>query len=219
MVCSEEIMTYLMKAYDDGVPLHSILSPHHLKTLIVHPDSEVRMWLAKCMVHDDDHADILKYLIPLAKDRDELVRLEAIDTLSSFISQESIHTLYLALEDSEALVRAYAAYGIAVVGSVICLEEATQVLKKAKAHEQSLRVQADIYYGLWLLGETVALDCLIGLFDCKDYQVQCAVLRSLTELLDTQNNEKVHLFLSSLQPDDYPLPVADILRQWLAEQL
>lgn len=212
MACSKNPLQHLIDAYDNQVPLQTALLKHEIETYATHPDSEIRMWVAKGLVHDS--ADVVGFLLRLAKDEDEAVRLEAVDSLSAFATRESFHALCAALADSDPLVRAYAACGVAEVGAVVAPEETAGLLRHTQTQESCPRVLTDLWGGLYHLGDADALNQLMALFHSGDYQVQCTVLQILIERSGKAADERTSLFLSSLTPDHYLTPVADLLYRW-----
>jgi len=213
-VTKENLLDLLIDAYSKQQELSKIISNDSIVQAI-HEDyksnSEIKAWIAKALAFDDDNKKAVDFLCELAKDEDEDVRVEAIDSLSAFKTRKSFCILCEAICDHDDLVRSYAAFGVASVGNSVSAREAINILQKAEAREQSKRVFVDIYGGLYLLGDPTALDKLFLLFEEDDYLVQCAVLHCLGEMLSKKNQDIISSFLDHLDASQYPFAVADTL--------
>ena len=155
--------------------------------------------------YTNDHKvidDAVKWLSQLAKDSDAHVRVEAVDSLRTFVCRQSFDALCQATVDSDALVRGYAAYGVAIIGKEISFDEAKIILLSMVACENNPRVLVDIYEGLYVLGETTALKDLFSLIHIDDYLVQCAVIHACEEIANDRNRQIILSFLSRDIPFD-----------------
>lgn len=209
MNINDDVIEMLMKCHANGYSLVSQYDKSNLDRLVNSSDSEVRAWTAKALVADSDNSIALYYLRQLANDPDSNVRVEAIDSLSEYHNTESLQVLSAALSDSDYLVRGYAAFGVAYVGSHLSPLEAKDLLLHVENIETDQFVLVAIYEGLYLLGCYSYLDKLIAQFQSEDYHIQCAVLHSLEEILDVHNVNQVRIFLNSINRAKYPNSVVD----------
>lgn len=173
---------------------------------------DVRIWIAKALVFDAPDMKASNLLCQLVKDNDPQVRVEAVDSLSAFCDENSYGALCSALYDKHALVRAFAAYGIAVVGKQINAKDAHEILGAALSSERDARVLVGVYEGLYILGYDNTLLDLINLFDTDDYHIHCSVLHALEEIVNIKNFLVIEKFLNSIALEKYPIAVRDAIR-------
>ena len=115
----EQILDVLMKSYDEAKPLSESLNVEMIDSLSNNDSAEIRAWLARALVYHNSDAQTVALLCKLSQDAASSVRVEAVDSLSGFATQESFEMLCQASVDEDELVRAYAAFGIAYVGKKI----------------------------------------------------------------------------------------------------
>ena len=194
----ERILQVLIKSYDEAKSLNELLSVEVIDSLSNSNSTEIRCWLACSLAYHNSDTQAVALLRKLSQDTDSSVRVEAVDSLSGFATQESFDMLCQASVDEDELVRAYAAFGIAYVGKKISPERALQTLLDMVQIENSKRVFVDIYEGLYILGRNEMLEELIKLYNSSDYHVQCATLNVLDELIHPQNVSTIYQFVSML---------------------
>jgi len=199
--------TRLIDIYEKGLSLSEIYSPYMMWKLAKCKDDCVRSDLAKTLVYDADSNVALDILCKLAKDKDELVRVEAIDSLSEYCCEKSYKALKNALGDSDYLVRKYALFGISYVGKELCPDETIAILYENEKKEVNLHCKLSIHEGLYMLGEEAYLDRLMSLFWTDDYQIQCSVANALSEIVDENNIMLVRKFLESISLEEHPVSV------------
>lgn len=207
------IVSILMKAYLNGQSLHCHFCDTELGALANHCSEDVRAWLAKALVNHNNEHTAVSLLAKLSKDEEQLVRLEATDSLSAFANQESFCALLAMMYDKCELVRAYAAFGIAVVGRELFPQKATQILLDVANTETNKRVLVDTYEGLYILGFDSYLKKLMSLFGEDDYQIQIAVLHALEEVKNSSNHQDITQFLWGLETKDRVRAVLDAIWQ------
>lgn len=213
MSYSESLPDKLMKCIHEGKALSEIMSDESIENLPENKDADVRIDAARALANNTFNSVTVDTLCRLAKDEDSLVRIEAVDSLCAFSCPVSFEIMQSALLDPECLVRAYAAYGVAVVGKNIRPDYAKEILLLAEAKETEPRTQVGIYEGLYILGQENALDKLMGLFYLDDYRLQCAVLNALDEVMNDQNRNSIHGFLSSIYSSIHSVAVLDTLER------
>lgn len=195
--------------FDNGYPLTTVFSKDQLQAITTSESDELRIWAAKALVYENDTDLALSMLSALAIDPDELVRTEAVDSLSAFSSEKSYCAVQAALSDSSALVRAYAAFGTAIIGKTVSPANALESLIDRKAKETSVYVLVSIYEGMYILGEKSCLAQLLELFQENDPYTQRAVLVALGDILDSFNRKTIQAFISSINIKEYPVLVAE----------
>ncbi|MBE6937409.1 MAG: hypothetical protein E7460_02485 [Ruminococcaceae bacterium] len=203
-----EAVDKLIDCYDRGISPFSVYDGNEIDRLVSDPDGQIRAWLAKALVSDFGNPDSLKYLCRLASDPESDVRVEAIDSLSEYICEDSLRVLTGALNDPDSLVRGYAAFGVSNVGKVISPSESSGALLSLECKEKDEFVLVGIYEGLYMLGSESYLDRLISLFSSDDYHIQCAVIHSLENVLSERNAEQIGSFLDETDIAEYPVAVS-----------
>lgn len=197
----------LIQLYAKNVRLSEKYSIYRLWKFARNKDASIRSDLAKALVFDSESEAALEILCKLAKDTDELVRVEAIDSLSEFIYEKSYVTMKKALLDSDYLVRKYAALGLAWVGKELLCENTKKVLLHYIEKEKNLHGKVGAYEGLYILGCDEYLDKLIELFGCTDYQIQCSVINALYDIVDEGNVLRIQKWLNIIDRTKYPISV------------
>ena len=203
----------LMNMYGKGIAVSSIYSPYMMWKLAKHKDSFVRSDLAKALVYDTKSSVALDILCKLSKDKDSLVRVEAVDSLSEYFCEKSYKALKNALYDPDDLVRKYALFGIAYTGRKLCPETTIDVLCKHREKEMNLHCKLSIYEGLYILGQEEYLEKLMKLFWTNDYQIQCSVVNDLSEVADKENASRIREFLETLNIEDHPVAVQSSMKK------
>lgn len=195
MECSEDIFELLVECYDMQKVLSEILSYEHINKIAGCSDAELRCWLARALVFDEDAADVL---VCLSQDECADVRMEALDSLSMFPCLQSFNALCSALTDKDEIARSIAAYGVGAIGAVISPAKAKNVLLFALAQEKNEYALIGIYHGLYLLGNRSYIDNILRLFISEDYHVRSTVLRTLSEILDIDNVSTIANFVRTV---------------------
>lgn len=213
MSYSESLLDKLMKCAHEGKALGEIMSDESIEKLPENKDADVRIEAARVLANNTFNSVTVGALCRLAKDDDPLVRIEAVDSLCAFSCPSSFEIMQSALLDPECLVRAYAAYGVAVIGKNIRPDYAKEILLLAEAKETEPRTLVGIYEGLYILGQESALDKLMELFYLDDYRLQCAALNALDEVMNNQNRNAIHEFLSSINSSIHSVAVLDTLER------
>ena len=213
------ILDRLRDSYDDENSLSDYFDFDEISSLCDSESIDIRIWLAKALLHHQPDTQALVLLRKLYQDIASCVRVEAIDSLSAFETQDSFEILCAAASDPDELVRAYSAFGIALVGRRISPIIAHQILLRMAETESSRRTLVNIYEGLYILGQKEMLDRIIELFDSSDYRIQCAVLHALEELLCTENKNAIKQFVDGLNLSTYTCAVADTIERLASECL
>lgn len=209
----KRILNTLIQSYQNGTSISSVFDDDALQNLVNDDSEDIRLWLAKALVNQSCIHSAVPLLCKLSRDESAYVRVEAVDSLCAFINRDSFDALCLAICDDDELVRTYAAFGIAAVGKSIDPQKARNLLLNIAAAEQSRRVLVDTYTGLYLLGDIDRLQQVFHLFFSDDYHIQCAVLHSLSEIINVDNSYEIKRFVDGLNASAYAYAVADAISQ------
>ena len=108
-------------------------------------------------------------------DRDELVRVQAAESIDRGVDRRTVSALRNALDDGSPLVRGYAAAALGRVGSRL---DRTRLRAQLRS-ETSDAARLGLLEGLWLLGDRTVLESVVRLLNSRDYRVRCATARAL----------------------------------------
>lgn len=217
MCCGGNTLTDIISFYDRQEALDQHFDTKQLWDFINCGDSELRAWIAKALVFNQASLQTLGLLSILSLDTDATVRVEAVDSLCNFPWPQSYLMIKRALSDDDELVRAYAAYGTALLGNKLFPNDAREVLQSRLLIESSVRVKIDIFEGLYVLGDTSALTHLIECYKADDYRVKCAVLNALGNQLNTESIDQIINFLGNCIVENEPMAVKSTFIKLLAE--
>ena len=206
------IETLLIKCYEKNISPLRYFSKEFILSIISYAPDDVRLWLAKSMVHATNINTAVCILSKLIQDNEELVRIEAADSLGVFISEDSFEILSAATFDSSKLVRAYAYSGIAEIAVKCRSCDGITILHEALDRETEPRVLLDVYAGLYLLGEKVYLWKIHQMFEESDYRTKCATLYTLEDLATPENIKDILSFLGSQSEKKLEVSVASTFK-------
>lgn len=213
MSCSYDLLDVLMDCAYDGKALSKEMNSDTISALSENNCVDIRIWAARALAYNDFNCVTIHTLCRLAKDEDAQVRVEAVDSLCGFSCPDSYAVMRSAILDSDRLVRAYAAFGVAVIGRTVEPESAQEILLCAEARDTDPRVLTGIYEGLYILEQKSAFDKLIRLFSSNDYHIKCAVLNALIEILNDENRSMVQSFINSIDLSICTTAVTDTLKR------
>ena len=213
MDTDDHIIALLIHDFEHCVAPSSHLSQTEMERCVQHSNDEIRAWTAKALVNDISKEETVDYLCRLAVDNNPSVRVEAVDSLSEFTHLQSYHALKHAVSDSDYLVRAYAAFGVAYVGKSLLPSDAEMTLLQLKTTETDDFVRVSILEGLYILGDSASLEDLFGMFKSSDYHTQCSILHALEEIWDESNRLRILSFVDTLTVAEYPPAVSGSLKE------
>lgn len=163
------------------------------------PDPEIRVLLAQALVFQP--ADIAEsVLLEMIDDEELLVRINACDSLSIGISENTVTALCRKARQDCYLVRGYALMSLAdvVQNRSDAPESILPFLKKAYFTEKSGWVKGACAYSLCLLGESSYLVYLLKDLNHRIYQRRCAAVHLLTDLIEHNCMEDMELVKSAV---------------------
>jgi len=199
------------RAYLSMTSLFSLLPEEKIRELSRSESAELRCWIAKALSKDSKNNVACSILCTMTVDSDPTVRVEAVDSLSNYINQDAYRCLCISASDPDDYVRAYAAYGIAVVGEHVEPNKARNILHEMLMHEKSDRVRVGILEALYILGEVRYLPEMLQLFETDDYLIRCSVISALDEIADENNHEALMSFLRNADfSDEFPAVISAI---------
>lgn len=160
-------------------------------------DEDIRSEVAKLLVNfTDENGEII--LLRLAKDTDDLVRIEACDSLSQSRSYKTLNFLLeVSKTDENDLARGYAINSIGEIS--LRLQNNNEIityLENLLINEQDIFPRINTYKSLYVLGKKEYIVDLIKLLDTDIYQNRCTTVHSLEEILC---NENARLIIESLK--------------------
>lgn len=155
-------------------------------------DAEIRSFVAELLVlANSDRAE--KVLIKLCKDKDELVRINACDSLSAFATKETYKQLLKCiLNDESLLVKKYALLSLIDVMKEIDVDKEELknfFLNIAKKTEPS--IQAVCFKGMYILGYKDYLKNINNLLKSENYQDRCTVVNILKDIISDNNRNSI----------------------------
>lgn len=153
-------------------------------------EGEVRVKVAEILVFSSS-SYTEEILINLLKDKDELVRVNACDSLSVSRSCEVINLLKdRILMDKSSLVRGYAALSIGdIVKNTSCdIKELELFFRKVLVKEKVNWVKINFYKVLYIIGNETYLSLIINELKNRSYRSRCLVVNILGDLVSKKNS-------------------------------
>jgi HEAT repeat protein len=132
----------------------------------------------------------IKTLKELSNDMDEIVRVNACESLSNNISIDVLNLLKeKACKDNSSLVRGYSAISIANIArrKNDAKIELIKLLKSRLNKEKIIWVKINIYCALYLLGEEKYLYLIIKELNNRLYRNRCAAVNLLAYIISNEN--------------------------------
>lgn len=172
----------------------------HLEQILLHlkdNDAYIRELVAQLLINFDYNEEAKKALIELACDKDEMVRVEAYDSLSEFEYKEIEEVLKIAMyEESDELARAYAIMSWAEVaknlndeyeGHLLIVNELLNNDNIKKSEHCVLECE----YARYLFGKEDELENIFTFFNSKDYHIRYATINTLRDIVDKNNRSLI----------------------------
>jgi HEAT repeats len=166
---------------------------------------EVRLRAAE-YIGDSDRAsgERRPELESVLTDPSPLVRSEAIESLVLIGNKGALPHIANLLRDKDAIVRSYAAGGIADLGG----DEYKSLLEDTLRKEESELAKVGVLSVIAELGDRTKLSNLLHLLDSRDYHVRCAVANTL-EGMDLSLEERTQALAALKRARGKPIAVAD----------
>lgn len=177
-------------------------------------DYEVRLKVAEILVKTND-VEAEKILLKLLKDKDELVRVNACDSLCNSASEEVIsHLKDRISKDRSSLVKGYAILSLVdiIVRTNKDLVLSRDFFKNMLRMQKVQWVRINIYKALYILGDEEYLEKLIEELNNRYYRNRCAVVNILSELIVDSNSKKIERALAERLQKENALAVKNSIK-------
>ncbi len=181
----------------DRVEENDYFAKGDLKTLDVlsqDGDDEVRSRVAEVLVFSNT-VEAEKILIRLLNDKEELVRINACDSLCTSTSKDVITLLIeKAKKDKSSLVRAYAVMSATDISKNIgCKEETLELIMYLFSKEKVNITKISYYRSFLLLGQKCYLSQFLEHINDRFYRNRCTVANLLKDLITDKIFSKFEL--------------------------
>lgn len=156
-------------------------------------DVFVRIQVAKVLINFNDYILSKKILFELMNDNEELVRINAYDSLSVFDSKDVERLLKKAIKKERRELAC--AYAITSWAEVVTLRRKIvwkqyffiHNLKKKNRIRTSERCLLKCCYAHYIFGRKKALKEILSFLKSSDYHIRCATLNTLQYIIDSKN--------------------------------
>lgn len=170
-------------------------------------DMFVRIKVAEILINFTE-TNAKNILLHLSKDKEELVRISAYDSLSVFDSKDVEKTLKKAIQkERKSLACAYAimAWAEVVVARRKFVWRQKCFIKKLKKKariQNTEHCRMHCYYAQYLFGEKEVLKEILGFLKSSDYHVRCATINTLKDMIDDENSQIIQQELEKILEND-----------------
>lgn len=207
----------LLETYDDI----AILEDEHfviLKNLSFDDDVTIKSMVAPLLV-DFPNSDAKDVLIRLAKDDDSLVRTEAYDSLSVFPFPDVQVFLQGAMtREKNSLARSYAILSWTDVSlSMGYTVAGAPYIRGLRRKEKSDNCLLSYSYALYRFGDKEELDILLSFLQNSNYQIRCATLALLEDIIDESNIKCIENHINILLASENSVAVIETAKKFLSE--
>ena len=165
-----------------------------------HNDPEIRAYVAELLVFAKG-IEAEKILIAMSDDPDELVRVNACDSLSAFASKDSYEQLLKCVSyDQSMLVKKYAV--LSLIDIMNCVDADRNELKRLFSdltEKEDISISALGFKGLYMLGHKEYINSIINLLSAEDYRDRCTVINILIDIIEDDNKNLIFSALSKLR--------------------
>lgn len=183
-------------------------------------DSTIRTLVAQVLVLTDE-PEGEKILLRLLNDEDELVRVNACDSLCISRSLATVNRLKdILLSDQSNLVRSYAVLSIADIisdNNLPVKDEYVLLFQKILKTETDIGVQLCLYKVLYRFGDERYLAYLVAELNSCNYQNRCMTVNLLRDLITDQNKSMISSALSEQLTKEGTIAVKSAIQCLLQE--
>jgi hypothetical protein len=171
----------------------------------------IRSLVAKALFESPNESS-KSILLELSKDKNDLVRVEAADSLKAYVD-DVVYTrlLYMAKQDQYYITRAYAVYSLSIIRAGLESNSLSVFVEERLRQERHIINKITCTEALYRLGQDSALIQLIGYFKSRNYKNQCAVIHSLNDVLSRKNYGVINDFVRDVRSKDLPISVRSTL--------
>lgn len=211
------------KAYDilDLISVKSTINLSDIEILINlshHNDSEIRAYVAELLALAND-IEAERTLITLSKDDDELVRVNACDSLSTFATTNSYEQLLKCiLNDQSLLVKKYAILSLIDIMNYVNVDRnELNMLFGNLTQKDDISISALGFKGLYMMGDKEHLNDIINLLTAEDYRDRCTVINILEDIMENDNQKLIFSALIKLRKTEKSEAVNSIIDKVISE--
>ena len=217
-----EIMD-LDKSYDilDLISRKNTINLSDIEILINlshHNDSEIRAYVAELLAFANG-VEAERILITLSNDADELVRVNACDSLSAFATTDSYEQLLKCiLNDQSMLVKTYAI--LSLIDIMNCVDADRTELNRLfvdLTKKEHISISASGFKGLYMMGYKEHLNSIINLLTAEDYRDRCTVINVLVDIIENDNENLIFSALTKLRKTEKSEAVNSIIDKVISE--
>lgn len=213
----------LDKAYNilDLISEKNVINPSDIALLINlshHDNSEIRAYVAELLVLAND-IEAERILITLSDDEDELVRVNACDSLSTFATTNSYKQLLKCiLNDRSLLVKKYAILSLIDIMNYVDVDRnELHRLFEDLTKKDDISITASGFKGLYMMGDKEHLNNIINLLITEDYRDRCTVINILEDIPENDNRNLILSALTKLRKTEKSEAVNSIIDKVISE--
>lgn len=182
------------------------LTNKHLKKIVKFSDDKdtlVRSMAAELLINFENRKS-KEVLLKLACDKKAIVRTDAYDSLSVFQSKDVEKFLRKAIiKEKNEIACAYAIMSwsetaVALDKKRLQKQDFVGELKKLPKIRKSEYCMLNCYYAQYIFGKKKSIQKIIHFLESKNYQVRCAAINTLWEILSPNNQQFIKGSLEQL---------------------
>ena len=205
----------------DLISEKNVIKPSDLVILINlshHDDSEIRAYVAELLALAND-VEAERTLITLSNDEDELVRVNACDSLSTFATTNSYEQLLKCiLNDQSLLVKKYAILSLIDIMNYVNVDKnELNMLFGNLTQKDDISISASGFKGLYMMGDKEHLNDIINLLTAEDYHDRCTVINILEDIMENDNQKSIFSALIKLRKTEKSEAVNSIIDKVISE--
>ena len=205
----------------DLISEKNVIKPSDLVILINlshHDDSEIRAYVAELLALAND-VEAERTLITLSNDEDELVRVNACDSLSTFATTNSYEQLLKCiLNDQSLLVKKYAILSLIDIMNYVNVDKnELNMLFGNLTQKDDISISASCFKGLYMMGDKEHLNDIINLLKAEDYRDRCTVINILEDIMENDNQKLIFSALIKLRKTEKSEAVNSIIDKVISE--
>ena len=205
----------------DLISEKNVIKPSDLVILINlshHDDSEIRAYVAELLALAND-VEAERTLITLSNDEDELVRVNACDSLSTFATTNSYEQLQKCiLNDQSLLVKKYAILSLIDIMKYVNVDKnELNMLFGNLTQKDDISISASGFKGLYMMGDKEHLNDIINLLTAEDYRDRCTVINILEDIMENDNQKLIFSALIKLRKTEKSEAVNSIIDKVISE--
>ncbi len=205
----------------DLISEKNVIKPSDLVILINlshHDDSEIRAYVAELLALANG-VEAERTLINLSNDEDELVRVNACDSLSTFATTNSYEQLLKCiLNDQSLLVKKYAILSLIDIMNYVNVDKnELNMLFGNLTQKDDISISASGFKGLYMMGDKEHLNNIINLLTAEDYRDRCTVINILADIMENDNQKLIFSALIKLRKTEKSEAVNSIIDKVISE--